>query len=352
MRRLTPSINIKPDKMEFITIHLCDHEEVIYTSKVQLDFPPGIELPTQEGYEILTYGYIYLLTKSNKELLLQQRICLFNCDEILFNNEKGKNVKPSVSIKTLPDLNVFTILDGKKMDLFYEYITYAIFIISNGVTSQIKVPKLYPPIQNFSYTVPFAIYKRSLYFIHYDMKTQKIPRTLIEGVNYFNDTSIYSRGQLTIGSNFHPDNFTEYYGKAIGMESQIISVKFQDFKEDLTVLFGSISKSLSTPLKIVFYNYESASPVFNFEKVANSKIESFEFTNSNFSIVDNFLTGCFNYNYSITKLKIRTLQMKLNDLINFFDCINKTRCFLSLTSFELSEIDFDSFPIEIFRRSV
>ena len=125
------------------------------------------------------------------ELQLQQRICLFNCDEILFNNEKGKNVKPSVSIKTLPDLNVFTILDGKKMDLFYEYITYAIFIISNGVTSQIKVPKTYPPIQNFSYTVPFAIYKRSLYFIHYDMKTQKIPRTLIEGVNYFNDTNIY-----------------------------------------------------------------------------------------------------------------------------------------------------------------
>lgn len=348
MRGITPFINIKPDKLDYINQNLCSQEEVVYASKLQFNFPPQRDLPTQTGYAVLSYGFIYLLTKVDNELKLVERICLFNCSEIKFVNEKSKNSKPYILITTLPDQNLYTIFDGKKMETFYEYISYVIFILSNGIASQINVPKLYPPFQKTYYPVQYAIYKRSLYYIHYDMKQMKIPRTAIEGADYFNDPNIYHRGQLTIGPSFHPGNFSSYYGKAIGIEYHISSIKFQDFKEDINELIESISRNTINKSKIIFSDYNTAAPVFNFQKVVNSKIESFEFVNSTFCVIENFMNGCYNCNTTVTSINLSSLAIQQTDLINFFDYINKIRCFHNLTSFGLFDMQFGQFPNEVF----
>lgn len=349
MKLLTPSINVKAKKIESIVKHLCDQEEILYASKVQFNFPPTRNLPAQTGYVVLTSGFIYLFTKSSKFANVEELICLFNCSEIKFINDKGKGSKAAVLVKVLPDQSLFTIFDGKKMDVFFEYLTYSINLISSNVTSQINVPKLSPPIQMKFFPASYAIYQRALYYIHYDMKQQKIPQTTIDGVSYFSNPQIYNRGQLLIDSTFHPGNYSAYYAKSIGLDSRIFKVIFQDFCDDFMNFFEYLLNNSTKIQQIKFSDYNTSAPVFNFQNVPRSSITIYEFFNSSFYLLENFMNGCLSCIHNISDIKLSTLAMQQADLINVFDNLNKIRCFSNLTSFGLFNMQFGQFPFEVFK---
>lgn len=350
MKPISPFITIKPKKMELISNFLCDQEEVLYASKTQFNFPPIRNLPAQKGYLILTYGFIYLFTKENKEPKLQEQICVFNCQEIKFINEKGKNIKSAILIKTDSEQNLFTIFNGKKMESFYESLIFSIFIITSGSSAHFTLPNLIPTIPLKSFPVQFCILKRSLYYIHSDMKKQNIPKTAIEAATYFDNPSIYFRGQLLIDSNFHPNNFSNYYGKAIGIEPQLYVVVFSNFNDDFNNFLESILENSKRINQIKFSEYISSAPVFNIEKVTKTNIATFQFVNSNFFLVENFLNGCLNCQCHIKNIKLNSIQMQESDLINTLDNLNKTKCFDNLTSFKLVNMKFGQFPFEVFNQ--
>lgn len=349
MQYFTPFIGIKAKKIESISKHLCDQEEILYASKIHFNFPPSRNLPAQTGYVILTCGFIYLFTKDAKEIKLEERICLFNCQEIKFINEKGKNSKAAVLIKTLPDQNLFTIFDGKKMEILYEYLTQCIHLISNGLTSQINIPKLTPAIQLEYLPIPYAIFRRALYFIHIDMKQQKLPQTTIDGASYFNNPKIYHQGQLLIDSSFHPGNYTFYFAKAIGLDSRIYKIIFQEFCDDFMNFFEALLMHASKIQQIKFSDYITSAPVFNFERINRSNTATYEFFNSSFYLLENFMNGCISYNRNITDIKLSSLAMQQADLINVFDNLNKIKCFNNLSSFGLFNMQFGQFPFEVFK---
>lgn len=350
MKCFTPSINVKPKKIETIVRYLCDQEEILYASKVQFNFPPSRSLPAQTGYVVLTCGFIYLFTKNSKTLLqIEERICVFNCSEIKFINDKGKANKAAILIKTLPDQNLFTIFDGKKMDLFFELLTYSVNLISNNLTTQINVPHLNPPLQMKFFPVSYAIYKRALYYIHYDMKQQKISTTTLENSSYFKNSKIYNKGQLLIDSSFHPGNYSSYFAKAIGHDSRIFKVVFQDFCDDFMNFFEALLNNASTIQQIKFSDYNLSAPVFNFENIPRSSISIYEFFNSSFYLLENFMNGCLGCVHNITDIKLLSLSMQQADLINVFDNLNKIKCFSNLKSFGIFNMEFGQFPFEVFK---
>lgn len=355
MESITPFISIKPKKIEYITSeYLCDNEEIIYASKIQFSFPPGRNLPAQTGYVILTYGFVYIFTKEEGRLILQEQICVFDCQEIKFIEDKSKNEKTAILIKTDSESDLFTIFNGKQINTMYEFLVYSITIISNGRASNFAIPKLNPQIPLKNFPVQFRIFKRSLYLIHLDMKNQIMHSSSLEGANYFKKNNIYFRNQLLIDSSFHPGNFADYYGKAIGIEPNILVVVFQNFNEEFSTLFESILINSIKIVQIKFNEYKIA-PVFSFEKVnffKKTTVDKFQFVNSGYTIIESFMKGCSKYDLDIKNLKFNSDVIQQNDLISVFENLNKLKCFSNLTSFVVmnTKIEaFKQFPFEVFK---
>lgn len=348
---ITPLITIKNKKIESASRYLCNQEEIIYASKAQLNYSSNLNLPDEICYVILTYGFIYLFIKEDKELKLKQQICTLSCQDIQFDNGKENDNQPSISFMINSDQNVFTILSASNMDTLYQYIYFTIFIISGGLYSHFNLPKLSPQIPMKFFSIQFCVFKRSLYFIHLDMKQDKIPNSEIDGSSYFNDPKNYYMRQILINPNFHPGTFGDYYGKAIGYEPRLSVIVFSNFNEEFTTILESILINARSIHHIKFTDYNTIAPPFNFEKVPQTSIEKFQFTNSDFSLVENFMNGLINSKIEIMKIKLASIKMQQTDLLNFFDDLNKISCFNNLLSFGLFDLEnehFGEFPMSVF----
>ena len=343
---ITPLITIKPKKIESASRYLCDLEEVIYASKAHLNYPPDHNLPDEDCYVILTYGFIYLFVKEDKEMKLRQQICTLGCQGIKFLNEEG--MQPAISITTNSENSVFTILNGENMEILYQYLYYTIYIISGGLYSHFSLPELNPKIPMKFFSIQFCLYKRSLYFIHLDMKQEKISNSKIERSEYFNNPNILFNRQLLIDQSFHPGMFSEYYGKSIGFEPRLLVVVFLNYNEEFMTFFESILLHSRSIVQIKFTNYNSSAPIFNFEKVEGMSIEKFQLANSNFSLVENFMNGFINSKCEVKKIKLASIIMQQTDLLNLFDDLNKISSFKNLISFALFDLKFTEFPVNVF----
>lgn len=344
-------ILIKQKKLGFVHEYLCDLEDIIYASKIQLNMEPNFV--NQNADLILTYGFIYIFIKESKKPKLIKQINLFQCQDIKLDNSNdpiNANITIKINQNTSHDFIKFSKRKIKKAKIrdLYNKISYAVCIISNNLSAPFAIPNFDPPAPIKPLLTNEVLYRRSLYFIYCDIKEGKRAKSNLEGCKYFNDQQIIQDHNLIIRSSFHPGDFSNYYGKAINYESQISKVVFDNFNDSkMTDLIESIISPLETAPAICFSGYKIYSPAFNFEKVTKL-LEAIEFSDSNFNVVKNFIRGCRNYSYDIKKIDISSLLIQPPDLAGIFDDINKTNCFNNLESFSLSNMKLGSFPFESF----
>ena len=299
---------------DFISGFLGDLEEVIFSSKINIEFPASRNSSSpNKAYIILTHGFIYIFSKNHKKTFkMEEIIDLIKCEEIKLidqieddkakdeehdknkdknkdkskgkdkNKDKGKDKDKSkekeknkdklktrcMTIKTTKYQECFTLLYTKgKIDLFEE-ISRVVFILSNGTSSEKQNPILDPMIPIRNSPISHLIYRRCLYYIHSDMKDQKIsPQMTIEGAKYFDNNLIYNKSQLTINNNFNPGQFSSYYARAICSVPQVETISLQNFNHSVSEFVESILTSKSSIKIVAFQNYATEAPSFHFNKI-------------------------------------------------------------------------------------
>lgn len=314
----------------------CNLENPFCTIKAQIELPSNFK-QSQDGFVILTFGYIYFLIKNKKNYQINESIDLLNCQVVTFD-EKAKFIK----IKTNQNQNYCIHSKTSVLPTFYDYMFHIINIINCGTHS------FNPQPQPRTFSVPYLIFSRSLYFIHSDMKKKIIPDEKIIGVDYFNDKKNYFNEILKINYSFKSSKYDLYYAKAIATEPRINKIEFQNFNHLNNNFLELIINNAPNVQEIIFNEYKSNQQTFNFKQLTENVNQQFSFVKSHSSIFSNFLNSLESIQTNIKSIQISSLDIQKSDLITFFDRMNKIKAFKNLTSFALSDIIFPDFPIDQF----
>ena len=364
---------------DFISGFLGDLEEVIFSSKINIEFPASRNSSSpNKVYIILTHGFIYIFSKNHKKTFkMEEIIDLIKCEEIKLidqiEDDKGKDEEHDknkdknkdkskgkdknkdklktrcMTIKTTKYQECFTLLYTKgKIDLFEE-ISKVVFILSNGTSSEKQNPILDPMIPIRNSPISHLIYRRCLYYIHSDMKDQKIsPQMTIEGAKYFDSNLIYKKSQLAINNDFNPGQFSSYYARAICSVPQVETISLQNFNHSVSEFVESILTSKSSIKIIAFQNYATEAPSFHFNKLKDEILQKFIFYDSKSLVLHNFFNGLQQHTYNITKICLSKLPIQTSELTSIFEQLNKIESFKHLKSFELFNTMIGQFPFESF----
>ncbi|EAY17586.1 hypothetical protein TVAG_454140 [Trichomonas vaginalis G3] len=194
-------------------------------------------------------------------------------------------------------------------------------------SQQIKLPPVNSPI------FKGMLEKRAILFSHYSFPDGKN----LEAAEYF-ATKWKDNQNFIISKGFHPAGYYRPFANALGYETKLKSVCFDDahFKEfpDFVNILARTSLFIST---IAFANYNSNFNLeFNLKDLNDINILNWSIINSDLKVLEHFVDSCVSQEFSPHRLCFGRSTLNKQNADKFFQTISKIKNLHAVKMFELN----------------